>query len=78
MATSLSLEKSIPPLPEKVKEDVVSCDCRGNKNISEQVFPASLAGMSKLKMLDIVLETSPKKLVPGADDGLDESIGMMR
>jgi len=44
----------------------------------EQVFPESEAGMSKLKMLDIVEDTSPKKLVPGALLGLLESIGMMR
>jgi hypothetical protein len=34
--------------------------------------------MSKLKMLEIVAVTSPKKLVPGALLGLLESMGMMR
>jgi hypothetical protein len=50
----------------------------GNKKTSEQVFPVSDAGISKLKMLEIVEDTSPKKLVPGALVGLLESIGMMR
>lgn len=32
--------------------------------MSEQVFPLSEAGMSKLKLLEIVDDTPPKHLVP--------------
>jgi len=60
VATPLNSEKSIPPLPLKVNEEVVSSAWVGNRKMSEQVFPESEEGMSKLKILEIVDETSPK------------------
>jgi len=70
--------KSIPPLPEKVNEEVVSWAWVGNRKINEQVFPESEEGMSKLKIVEIVEDTSPKKDVPAAAFGFEESIGTMR
>ena len=43
-----------------------------------QVLPASLAGMSKLKMDDTVLENSPSYEVPKAVDGAKLSTGTIK
>lgn len=59
VAGLLRRAKSIPPLPVKVNEDVWSCDCAGNRNLSEHCLPLSLAGMSKLKMDEMVADDEP-------------------
>jgi hypothetical protein len=78
VATPLRSAKSSVPLPERVYDEVVSCDWRGKRKTSVHVLPASPAGMSKLKMLEIVAVAWPKKLVPGADAGWDASMGIIR
>lgn len=60
VAADLSMEKSILPSPEKVKEEVVSWSWVGKRKTRVQVLPASPPGMSKLKMDDLVGVTSPK------------------
>lgn len=74
----LSQAKSRAPEPEKVKDEVVRSFCCGKRNTRLHVLPLSPLGMSKLKMEETLLETSPKKDVPGALLGLVLSTGMMR
>lgn len=78
VATPFKREKSIPPLPLKVKELVWSWAWVGKRKTREQVLPASEAGISKLKMEETVEETVPKYEVPEALFGFDESTGTMR
>lgn len=49
----------MPPLPENVYEEVWSWLCSGKRKTREQVLPESEDGMSKLKMLETVEETTP-------------------
>jgi len=44
----------MPPFPEKVKLEVCRSDCFGKRKTSEHVFPSSAAGMSKLKIEEMV------------------------
>lgn len=59
VATAESNEKSIPPLPEKVKEEVTRSDCLGKRKIRLHVLPESEAGISKLKMDEVLESTVP-------------------
>jgi hypothetical protein len=52
--------KVICPLPDVVKLDVCKSACLGNKKVSVQVLPEYEAGMSKLKIEQVVLSTLPK------------------
>lgn len=79
VAVPLSELKSMPPVPEKVKLEVCRSDCLGKRKTSEQVLPASEAGMSKLKMLDTVELIWPlSEEIPAAWFGLAELMGMIR
>lgn len=78
MAGEFNREKSIFPSPEKVKDDVVSSSSLGKRKTRVQVLPASAAGISKLKMDDMLEVTSPKKDVPAALSGFDLSTETMR
>jgi hypothetical protein len=78
VATPANREKSMAPLPLRVKDEVCNWAWVGKRKISEHVSPAYEVGMSKLKMLEMVDETCPSKLVPGALVGLLESMGMIR
>jgi len=59
VATLDNFKMSMPPVPENVKEEVVSWDWRGNRKTREHVLPESEDGISKLKIDEIVDETSP-------------------
>lgn len=78
VAGKLSSAKSTLPSPLKVNKDVRRSFCCGKWNTKEQVFPASEAGMSKLKIVEMVAVTSTLNWVPAAVLGEEESIGMMR
>lgn len=54
-----SWAKSMAPLPEKVKDEVCRSAWLGKRKTSVQVLPWLPAGMSKLKMLDVVAEIWP-------------------
>ena len=69
---------SIIPSPLKVNDDVSRSSCLGKRKMSEQVFPESSAGMSKLKIVEMVSDTCPKYDVPLAWFGWDLSMGTIR
>jgi hypothetical protein len=69
---------STSPEPVREKVEVSSCFCSGNKKSAEQRLPAKEAGMSKLKMLLMLLETVPLNEVVYDLLGLDESTGIIR
>jgi hypothetical protein len=60
VAGELSCSKSIPPVPEKVYEEVSSSDWRGRRKMREQVEPEYKNGMSKLKIVEVLDEMVPK------------------
>jgi hypothetical protein len=60
VAGELSCSKSIPPEPENVYEEVSSSDWRGRRKIKEQIEPEYEDGMSKLKIVEVLLEMVPK------------------
>lgn len=59
-------------------DDVCSFDWSGKRNTREQVLPEADGAMSKLKIDETVVVTSPLKDVPWAWSGEELSIGTMR
>lgn len=73
-----NLSNSTAPEPDKEYEDVSRSSCRGRRKFKEHVLPAYEAGMSKLKIVDVLGEMVPKYDVPAAVSGDEEEIGIIR
>jgi hypothetical protein len=50
----------MPPVPEKVYDDISSSDCRGRRKIRDQADPEYEDGISKLKIVEVLVEIVPK------------------
>lgn len=78
LAGDWSWAKSIAPSPLKENEEVSNLSLLGKRKTREQRLPESEGRMSKLKIDEIVVLIVPLNDVPGALEGEELSIGMIK